>query len=640
MRKIALLLPFLTLCSLCIGQSRIKDGDRHYEHARYEQALQAYKNVKEEKSSVPERVRIRIGACYRQLKRYEEALEAYKELHEKGLLQSQQLLNYGHLLRNHMKYEKAKKIYQEFADNKADDPRGYYYKEASNWAADNLNKNPAYQVQELDLASGKISLGQDPFEGGLLFSSPKKVKTEWGELKTYDMVYAKGKNGSFSEHQKLKGGVNNHAHQGNPSVRRTEDGPVLYYSSNASEKLEEVNVRKKEKYDIGKDLVNHLSIKVAERTNGEWEEKEGPDFNDGLYDVAQPFVTPNGDSLFFASNMEGGKGGYDIFLSTKTDSGWKEPEALGEPVNSMEDEMFPFWRNNTLYFASYGHFNFGGSDIFKCKYHKEKGEWGSVENMGRPINSPKDDFAYTLTSDPDSGFFSSNRNSDPGKDRFFSFKHVQLPDTIRGIARNRINSQPIDGVQVTLFHDGETVSQQTTNETGKCKLVLEPKTEYKVRFKKEGYEKKEHKIPKKDREDVIALLNSIELDPKPTKDKVIELSNIYFDYGEAELRPDGKKTLDKLYGYMKDHPEARIELGAHTDAQSSAEFNMNLSNERASSCFGYLKKKGLSVDRMEKEGYGETQLVNECSDGVECPDEKHQENRRVEITFLNKKSSS
>ncbi len=640
MKKVVSIFSFLAFSTFCLAQGKMKEADEHFQYARYEQALKAYKKVKEEKSSVPERVHTRIANCHRELKQYEKALEAYQELYEDGLLKGQQLLNYGHLLRNHMKYAKAKKIYQEFADNNADDPRGYYYKEASNWAKENLDKSPAYKVRELGLETGGISLGQYPFEGGLLFSAPKKLKMEWGELRTYDMAYSKGEKGSYSDHQKLKGDINGQAHQGNPCVVETNEGPVLYYSSNVSQKVAEVNVRKKEKYGIGENMVNRLHIMVAERENGKWKKKEGPDFDQKGSDFAQPNVTPNQDSLFFVSNQKGGKGGYDIYLATQTDTGWGEPKNLGEPINSMEDEMFPFWRNNTLYFASYGHFNFGGSDIFKCKYDPEKGEWGSVENMGRPINSPWDDFAYTLTSNSDSGFFSSNRNTDPGKDRIFAFKNLQLPDTIRGIARNRINSQPIDGVQVTLFHNDETVSQQTTNETGKCKLILEQNTAYRVRFKKEGYEKKEYDIPKDEREDVIALLNSIELDPKPTKDKVIELNNIYFDYGKAELRTKGKKTLDKLYGYMKDHPEARIELSAHTDAQSSAEFNMNLSKERANACYDYLKDKGLSTDRMIPKGYGETQLVNECSDGVECPDEKHQENRRVEIKFLEKASGS
>ncbi len=379
---------------------------------------------------------------------------------------------------------------------------------------------------------------------------------------------------------------------------------------------------------------------VAEKKNGRWKKKEKPSFNDPIYDQAQPYVTRGGDSLFFVSNKKESKGEFDIYLTTKTDTGWGAPQNLGEPINTMQTEMYPYFRDGTLYFASYGHFNYGGSDIFKCEWNEEKGEWGSVKNLGRPINSSKDDFAYVLTSDPDSGFISSNRNTDPGRDRIFSFRNLQLPDTIRGIARNRINSQPISGVKVTLFHDGEVVSEQTTGDSGKTKLILEKNTAYRIRFKKEGYEKKEYDIPKKEREDIIALLNSIELDPKPEKDKVIELSNIYFDYGEAELRPDGKETLNDLYGYMKDHPEARVELSAHTDAQSSAEFNMKLSKRRAQSCYDYLKKKGLSTDRMVAKGYGETRLVNECSDGVECPDEKHQENRRVEIKFLEKSKGS
>lgn len=644
MKKLLMVFTLLAFFGLpSKGQSgKLKEADEHFQYTRFQRALKTYKEIKEEEDgNVPKRVHVRIAVCNKELQRYEDAQEAYQNLYEKGMLSGEDLIDYGHILRNLKKYDKASEIYQKFADKNPDDPRGYYYKEASSWAKEHLNEDPSIETRELSLETNGKSLGQWPYEEGLLFATAKRVKGSGGEIFTYDLVHAKGENGSYADNEKLKGDVNGEANQGTPCVLEREDkNDLLFYSSNVSEEVSDINVEKREKYGISEDYVNRLNVMVAEKKNGRWKKKEKPSFNDPVYNQAQPFVTSGGDSLFFVSNKKEGEGKYDIYLSTRNDTGWGEPENLGEPINTREKEMYPYWRDGTLYFASYGHFNYGGYDIFKCEWNEEEGEWGSVENMGMPINSSKDDFAYVLTSDEDSGFFSSNRGTDPGRDRIFSFKDLQLPDTIRGIARNRINSQPISGVVVTLFHDGEKISEQTTNETGKCKLILEQNTAYRVRFKKEGYEKKEYDIPPNKREDVIALLNSIELDPKPTKDKVIELSNIYFDYGKAELRPDGKETLDKLYGYMQDHPKARIELSAHTDAQSSAEFNMKLSNRRARSCFDYLKTKGLNPDRMVPKGYGETQLVNECSDGVECPEEKHQENRRVEIKFLDQEGGS
>jgi outer membrane protein OmpA-like peptidoglycan-associated protein len=642
--KRSLFLLFLSVFTLSAWSQggKLKEADRHFDYTQWRAALEDYKEFKkEEKGNVPERVHKRIAICKRELKMYQSALESYQELYKEGMLSKDGLLEYGHLLRNHEKYGKAQKVYQDFADKNPDDPRGYYYKEAASWAEKNPQKDPAYRLEELGLETGGTSLGQWPNDGELLFATPKRVKGGDGEMFTYDIVKAEYEDGSFSEHRKLKGNVNNEANQGTPCLLKREDAnDLLYYSSNASEKVADVNVEKREKYGISEDYVNRLGIKVAEKKNGRWKKKDNLSFNDPVYDQAQPYVTRGGDSLFFVSNKKEGVGKFDIYLATRTDTGWSEPENLGDHINTRHNEMYPYWHEGTLYFSSYGHFNYGGSDIFKCEYDEEKDEWGSVENMGRPVNSSRDDFAYVLTSDPDSGLFSSNRNTDPAKDRIFTWKDRQLPDTIRGIARNRINSQPISGVKVTLFHDEETVSEQTTNETGKCKLILEQDTKYRVRFKKEGYEKKEYDIPKNEREDVIALLNSIELDPKPTKDKIIELDRIYFDYGSAELRPDGKETLDKLYGYMKDHPKARIELSAHTDAQSSAEFNMKLSERRAQSCYDYLKEKGMNTDRMVPKGYGETRLLNDCTDGVECPEEKHQENRRVEIKFLEKGTGS
>ncbi|MFB6257766.1 MAG: OmpA family protein [Flavobacteriales bacterium] len=643
MKKPAVLLFLLLFALTGAAQGPLKKGDHYFKHGRYAQALQAYKKAVDKKSDVPKRAHVRVAICHRQRKQYEDAGKAYGKLYEKDMLSGDQLLNYGHILRNLERYKKAKKIYQEFADQNADDPRGYYYKEAANWALEHQKKNPAHKVKELGVETGGLSLGQFPYKNGIFYSKTRKVETENGEIRTADLVFAEKSNGSFGKAQELDGNINTRAIQGSPSLLEKENGKdTLYYTSNI-ENVSEINARKKEDYGIKEQdgvNTNILRIMVAEKKDDrEWERQQVLHFGFDK-NLSHPHITSSGDSLFFISDEPGGQGKNDIYLVTKEDTGWGEAKNLGETVNTREHESQPFYRNGTLYFSSKGHFNYGGSDIFKCKWDPEKEKWGSVENMGKPLNSPQDDYAFVLTSDPDSGFFSSNRNTDPGKDRIFSFKNLQLPDTIRGIARNRINSQPISDVKVTLFHDGETVSEQITNETGKCKLILEQDTKYRVRFKKEGYEKKEYDIPKDEREDVIALLNSIELDPKPTKDKVVELDNIYFDYGKAELRPDGKETLDKLHGYMKDHPKARIELSAHTDAQSSADFNMKLSRRRARSCYEYLKQKGLSEDRMKPKGYGETQLVNECSDGVECSDEKHQENRRVEIKFLKKKGSS
>lgn len=646
MKRIAISLSYLLLIvHFAQGQQSeaLKNADGHFEFESYQKALNLYQEVLEEEEEVPERVRLRIAECHRQLKDYQTARDRFQALHEDGKLTGESLLNYGHILRNMRNYEEAMDLYQEFADENPDDPRGYYYKESAEWAKDNKAKNPAYEIEELSLETGGFSLGQCPYEGGLLFSTPKRVQGSHGEILTYDLVHTRDNNGSFGEPKKIEGNVNNTAHQGTPCVIEGEDGDILYYTSNVSEKVADVNVRKKEKYGLGEESINRYRIEVAEKNGGKWERREKPPINKKEYNITHPYVTSDEDSLFFVSNQPGGEGGFDIYLSTMTDTGWGEPENLGDKINTLEHEMYPYWHEGTLYFSSYGHFNFGGSDIFKCEYDREKDQWGSVENMGRPLNSSKDDFAFVLTSDPDSGFFSSNRDSKAGKDRIFSYINLQLPDTIRGVARNRINSQPIEGVTVTLFEkkgeEEERASKQTTNETGKCKLILEQETPYRLLFEKEGYESKDYDIPEDKREDVIALLESIELDPTPEKDKIIELDNIYFDYGKAELRAEGKETLDKLKGYMEDFPEVRVELSAHTDAQSSASFNMKLSKRRAQSCYDYLKEKGLDADRVKPKGYGETQLVNECSDGVECPDEKHQENRRVEIKFLEKPGS-
>ena len=298
--------------------------------------------------------------------------------------------------------------------------------------------------------------------------------------------------------------------------------------------------------------------------------------------------------------------------------------------------MTPFSIENTIYFSSKGNMGYGGADIFKALFNN--GELVSVKNIGKPFNTSKDDFAFVMHEDKEHGYLSSNRAGTHGYDHIYGFEKFEIiyPDTIRGIAMNRITGIPIRGVKVTIEPDLENVFHkiEETDQGGKIELILPKGEEFLVTFYAEGFEAKEIMIPATDREDIIARFGNLELIPVAKKDKIITIDKIYFDYDKATIRDESLPALEKILEYLNYHSKIKVELSAHTDARGSDSYNRRLSQKRAESTVKWLIDQGIEVSRLVPKGYGESKLVNHCKNGVKCSDEEHMKNRRVELKVL------
>lgn len=375
--------------------------------------------------------------------------------------------------------------------------------------------------------------------------------------------------------------------------------------------------------------------------------------------VQQPSLSADDQTLYFVTDSKDGYGGKDIWTSTKTFDGWSSPQNMGAQINTPRDEMFPFIaQDGTLYFASDGHPGMGRLDIFSASL--QGGRW-SVKNLQHPINSGSDDFAIIFeelaSHERDSlrskGYFSSSRPGGAGEDdiyRFIKYKvracvvSVQVQEKIYSDTLNPnskvLGVRPLNDADVMILASDTKNAigvNGRTNESGNFRYNAPCDRTFRITAAKNNYFSKADvastlNISSPDRDTSIVTVR-ITLD-RIFRDVQIELSNIYYDLGKWNIRPDAALVLDSLVDLLKENPTLNLEIGSHTDSRADDQFNLNLSQKRAQSVVDYLVSKGINRKRLTARGYGETQLVNHCSNDVECSEEQHQQNRRTTFKVL------
>jgi len=319
--------------------------------------------------------------------------------------------------------------------------------------------------------------------------------------------------------------------------------------------------------------------------------------------AAHPALSPDGQTLYFVSDIPGGLGGKDIYRASRTSPGspWSRPENLGTDINTRGNELFPFVRQDgTLYFASDGHIGMGGLDLFKAV--PQSGSGWIVQNMRPPINSPSDDFGITFEKDAEKGIFSSSRK-DRGVDDMYTFEMPPLLFSITGLVRDEKSGQPVQGATVQLIASDGANMQTETGNAGDFKFSLRPEVDYIFLASKKGFLNGKEKETTRGQDKSREFMATILLTPI---DRPIELPNIFYDFGKWDLRPESMVSLDKLVETLNDNPNVTIELMSHTDSRDTEEFNLDLSQKRAQSVVDYLIGKGIAADRLTARGYGET----------------------------------
>ncbi|HOO99026.1 MAG TPA: OmpA family protein [Bacteroidales bacterium] len=355
--------------------------------------------------------------------------------------------------------------------------------------------------------------------------------------------------------------------------------------------------------EVGKREQKGCVIMFSKKSADRWDEPKNVGILADSLVAAHPALAPDGLTLYFVSEKEGGFGGKDIWMVTRSAAGdaWSAPVNAGPDINTSGDELFPYVRTDgILYFSSDGHIGMGGLDIFRAAPQPD-GSW-VVTNMKAPLNTSADDFAITFENDSEKGIFSSTRKG-RGNDELYAFEFPPLKFNVTGLVRDEKSGTAIAGSTVMLIaSDGNNLQAETGN-GGEFRFALREDVDYIFLAQKEGYlngkEKETTKGQERSRDFMVTILLT-------AIDRPIELPNIFYDFNKWDLRPESMVSLDKLVETLNDNPKVTIELMSHTDSRDTEEYNYELSQKRAQSVVDYLIGKGIEPDRLSARGYGES----------------------------------
>jgi len=411
-------------------------------------------------------------------------------------------------------------------------------------------------------------------------------------------------------------------------ITRFHDGPVSWCAKTGELFVTQSNfVNPSVKYQPFRNEEIKLRIVVAKKVKGVWTVIEDFPFNNAAYSVGQPAINVSGDSLVFASDMPGGFGETDLYLSIRKNGKWGNPVNLGSDINTSGKDEFPFITGNSfpqrfLVFASTGHNSKGGFDLFFKKLNDAKDE---VTQFPEPINSTYDDFAMTLPEKVEFGYLTSNRPG-TGNDDIYKMtfdKDIDYEQEI--VVVNGKTRKPIPGAMVNFC--GRKTSM--TGADGKTSFLFKKNTVCNTTVSALGYKENVIVISIGIPKPGIVLKDTIPLD-MIVNEKIV-LKNIYYDFDRWDILPESAIELDRLVSFTKENPTMKVELSSHTDARGSQQYNLKLSQLRAKAAVDYIVSKGIDNSKVKGTGYGESQLINKSIAGQILTPAQHRENRRTEL---------
>jgi len=535
-------------------------------------------------------------------------------------------------------YEKAREMFQKYAEKNPSDPKGsLYVAHCDSVLGPWKNITSGFEVKPVDkINTIQSEFGPAFYNGELIFASDFNDNEGGGKQYGWTghgyLNFMKSKPeinddfwGNMEPATAFDSKFNQPYHDGPATF--SSDGNSIYFTRSFIGKAKREGIYK----------TNLLKIYYATKINGQWSEIMAFYLNSKDYSVGHPSLSTDGQTLYFVSDMPGGLGGTDIWMCKREGETWGPAKNLGKTINTSESEMFPTITNDgILYFASDGQPGYGSFDIFKTK--NENGEWTTPVNLHSPINGSFDDFAIAFFSGETNGFFSSNRPGGMGSDDIYAFRVAVpvLPTFISGFVKDKITMQPIAGATVFLYNPSSgSVKVAKTGIDGMYKVMVDKPEEYVVKAMKSHYIADCMLFP-------LASISTGNINIAPrdllldklTISKTFKIDNIYYNFDKYNIREDAKPELDKLVRIMNENP-VNVELGSHTDSRGSSAYNDKLSQKRAESVVKYITNNGIDKSRITAQGYGEQQLVNKCAEGVPCTIAEHQANRRTEFKVTN-----
>lgn len=730
--------PLLLMLAMGFGEpisaqsGLLKQGDQYFDDFSFAQAIETYEQAfRKDASSIPHARR--LAESYWNIRDAKGAERWYAVVAASSQAQPQDMYRYAELLRVSGQYADSDLWLKRYAKLAPEDSR-VHLKENATERLGILLEGPATTHKVVPSSVSSTTTDMSPFihKHTMYFASSRtnqftsRRTHSWNNQPFLNIFTGDlGENGDVANIKPMGDGMNTEYHESNAIV--SDDGSELYFTRN--------NIVAGHKV-LSEDGVNNLQIFVRKMLPEGWSKETPFPFNSPSYSVGHPALTKDGKHLYFASDKPGGIGGKDLYVCHRNDVGaWSEPENLGPTINTEGDEMFPYVFDNILYFSSDGHLGLGGLDIFRSAIRGKN--FGLVENLNSPINSPSDDFGICLDEAGQLGFITSDRDGALGAENIYSFRmhskaaenrvwagrildigdaqpipyltvrlldadhneiartvtsatgtyefpaqngtaiisakimggpqtelssnefevsmfsDTEVPDIymnsimdlpVNAIIRDGLTDEWISGVNVTVrdARNGTILFLGTTDDKGITQgQILDRRygddASFEVTFERSGYFTKkvvvdmrvlmflEQALTGPEGVAMSPVLNGIDMA------KAMNLRPIYFDYRDAKIRSDAAGELDLVAQVLRTNPGISIDLRSHSDSRASTEYNDALSQRRANSTRQYLIDEGVEPGRITAKGYGERQLINKCTDGVECSEEEHQMNRRTEF---------
>ena len=646
MKLLNITLAFLCTTSLFAQHEReLQKANDMYKNYAYVDAIKIYEKIAE-KGYVNQEMLESLGNSYYYNAEYKNALRWYEQLFEEGKydVKTEYYYRYAQALKSVGRYDESDKMMNKFAELTGNtDTRAVLFEENKDYQEVIHSNSGRLELHSVSINTEFSEYGTALYGDKIVFTAANSGKTskggvsQWTGESYYDLYIADRDKQALSNKKFFSTTINTPFNESTAVF--TKDGNTLYFTRNNY-----VNRR------IGTNVENTILLKILRATkdsDGHWGNVVELPFNSNNYNVAHPALSPDEKFLYFASDMEGTLGESDIFrVEILGDNEYSTPENLGDVINTSGRESFPFVsKNNILYYSSDGIPGLGGLDIFAVKFY-ENGTVSKPINIGMPGNSADDDFCFVMDSDTKVGFLSSNRPGGKGRDDIYSFYEEKplvfdCEKMIKGVLKDSEKNDVIaDGVIVLSDKTMKEVARQKTKEDGSfafdkvdCKDLY-----YYLRAEIGDYVTTEVKVDLNVEGDVFYEFmikpREIAIDKDVDLAKVLNIKEIYFDFDKSDIRPDAAVELAKIVEVMRENPKMKIDIRSHTDSRGDDSYNLRLSDRRAKATLEWMVKQGIERKRLTAKGYGETQLVNGCSNGVPCTDEEHQANRRSEFIIV------
>ena len=595
-KVLPLLVLSLLLLAGCGAEKNMKKAEKFMAIGEYYDAASQYKQAY---SKTPPKERDRRGliagkmaVCYRKINSTPKAVAAYRNMVRYNKATVDDRLELGRQLLKNGDYKQAAEQFRVVLDSMPDNVLARNGLLSAQQAPAWKKQGSRYTVKRMDVFNSRRAeyspmLSGDQFDQ-LYFTSTRNDATG-DELsgitgtKNGDIfVSQKDDKGKWSKPEVVNGGLNTEADEGASCL--SPDQREMYLTQCVTDPS----------------YPRYAQIVKSNRSDAAWGKASSVELTkDTLSCFAHPAVSPDGQWLYFVSDMPGGKGGLDIWRVRITSAGYGGVENLGEPINTPGNEMFPTFRpNGDLYFSSDGHPGMGGLDIFIA--HPGKTGRYMLEHPGYPLNSQGDDFGMTFEGVKNRGFFSSNRNDGRGWDHIYSFVNPEIVQSVKGWVYEQ-EGYELPAAQVYMIGSDGTNLKLGVKSDGSFEKELTPGVEYMFLATCKGFlnHKEELKVvPMNDSHEYVLQF------PLASITAPVLIDNIFYDFNKATLRPESQTALDELVKLLNENPNVTIELSSHCDYKGSSAYNKLLAQRRAESVVNYLVDKGIARDRLSPVGYG------------------------------------